>query len=172
MWAMRHAADLPKNLWGEAINHAVWLKNRTSMRVLGNVTPYECLYGKKPNLGGVPKWGQCIWVHNNMGSKLDMQANEAQWMGFDSDSTHAHRVYWLGKNAISVKRNIKFVPITVSIYTPPPSYDTAMAPTTTQPTASVPPPMFTPSSQLSALSAIRPTRFGSVVVTLQPMFMQ
>ena len=43
--AILHQADLPKNLWGEAIQFAVWLKNRTSTKALGNVTPYERLYG-------------------------------------------------------------------------------------------------------------------------------
>ena len=27
--ALLHSSKLPKNLWGEAINHAIWLKNRT-----------------------------------------------------------------------------------------------------------------------------------------------
>ena len=56
--AILHHAQLPKNLWGEAIKFAVWLKNRTSTRALGNTTPFERLYGKKPDLGGVPEWGQ------------------------------------------------------------------------------------------------------------------
>ena len=88
--AMLHYAELPKNLWGEAILFAVWLKNRTSTRALGNVTPFERLYGEKPDLGGVPEWGQRIWVHNDKGSKLNACSLEARWVGFDRDSTHAH----------------------------------------------------------------------------------
>ena len=161
--AMLHAAELPKNLWGEAVNHAVWLKNRTSTRVLGNVTPFERLYGEKPNLGGVPEWGQRVWVHNNAGSKLDAWATEARWVGFDSDSPHAHRVYWMGKNSISVERNIKFVPVTVSVYTPPPSYDSITAPTTIQPSAPV-------VTQPTAPTAITPSRMAPVIITLRPTF--
>jgi len=41
MRAMLHEAELPKNLWAEAIRFAVWLKNRTSTKAIGNVTPYE-----------------------------------------------------------------------------------------------------------------------------------
>jgi hypothetical protein len=38
-----------ENLWGEAVKHAVWLKNRASMRALpDNKTPYEMVYNKKP----------------------------------------------------------------------------------------------------------------------------
>ena len=47
---MLHASQLPKFLWGEAVKHAVWLKNRTSTRVLDGKTPYEIFYGTKPNL--------------------------------------------------------------------------------------------------------------------------
>ena len=69
--AVLHQSGLPKALWGEATNHATWLKNRTSTRALGTTTPHERLYGEKPNLARVPEWGQCVWVHNNSGSKLD-----------------------------------------------------------------------------------------------------
>jgi hypothetical protein len=162
---MMHATGLPKNLWGEAINHAVWLKNRASTRALGNVTPYERLYGEKPNLGGVPEWGQCIWVHDDMGSKLDMRANEACWVGFDSGSPHAHRVYWMGKNSISIERNIKFVPITVTVFTPPPSYDASITPTVTQPTASTTIPPITP-------SAMMPPWMVPITITPRPTFMR
>ena len=70
--ALLHQADLPKNLWAEAIKFAVWLKNRTSTKALGNVTPYERLYGQKPNLSHVPEWGQFMWVRKPASSKLDV----------------------------------------------------------------------------------------------------
>jgi hypothetical protein len=161
---MLHASRLPKNLWGEAINHAVWLKNRASMQVLGKVTLYEHLYGEKPNLGGVPKWGQCVWAHNDTGSKLNTRANEARWIGFNSGSPHAHCVYWMGKNSISVKQNIKFVPITVTVFTPPPSYDASTTPAATQPTVPTIPPT-TP-------SATMPPRMAPITITPQPTFTQ
>jgi len=39
--AMLHHASLPKYLWGEAVLFAAWLKNRTSTKALGQVTPFE-----------------------------------------------------------------------------------------------------------------------------------
>jgi hypothetical protein len=97
---------------------AIWLKNRTSTRALGHVTPFEKLYGIKPNLGGLPEWGQQVWIHTSKGSKLDAWAVEGRWVGYDRDSTHAHRVYWPEKHSISVERNIKFIPTTFTIYSP------------------------------------------------------
>jgi cytochrome c len=63
---MLHQADLPKNLWAEAVRYAVWLKNHTSTKAIGNVTPYERLYGEKPNLGG---------CHRSAGTPLGTHAN-------------------------------------------------------------------------------------------------
>ena len=167
---MLHGAGLPKNLWGEAINFAVWLKNRTSTRVLGNVTPFERLYGEKPNLGGLPEWGQRVWVHNNTGSKLDARATEARWIGYDSDSTHAHRVYWLGKGSVSVERNIKFVPVTVTVFTPPPSFATPMGPVVAQ--SPVQPVVIQPSvSQPTITQLTTPARrLRTIVIPPRPMF--
>ena len=39
--AMLHASGLPKFLWGEAINHAVYLKNCTGTKALDGKTPYK-----------------------------------------------------------------------------------------------------------------------------------
>jgi hypothetical protein len=43
--AVLHHSGLPKTLWGEALHFVVWLKNRTSTRVLGTVTPFERVHG-------------------------------------------------------------------------------------------------------------------------------
>jgi transposase InsO family protein len=75
--AIIHHNSLPKMLWGEAVNFTVWLKNHTSTHILGDTTPYERLHCEKPNLAGLPEWGQHIWVHSASGSKLDARAIEA-----------------------------------------------------------------------------------------------
>ena len=105
---MLHHSGLPKFLWGEAILHAVWLKNCTSTHALKNLTPFEVLTGKKPNLLNLPEWGTKVWVHDNGNSKLEGQSKIGRWVGFDADSTHAHRIYWPGKRMLLVRRNIKF----------------------------------------------------------------
>ena len=75
--AILHQAGLPKNLWAEAVHFAVWLKNRTSTKALGSVTPYERLYNEKPNLANMPEWGQQVWIYNPSGGKLDARALQA-----------------------------------------------------------------------------------------------
>ena len=96
--AILHHSGLTKHLWGEAVNHATWLKNRTLAWALGNTMPFEQLYGQKPSLANMPKWGQKVWVHTDSGSKLDAWAVEGHWLGYNGDSTHAHCIYLADKN--------------------------------------------------------------------------
>lgn len=107
--AMLHDSQLPKFLWGEALNHAVYLKNRTWTRALKGTTPFEILTGSKPNLSTLHPWGSRVWVHDTSGSKLDGRAKEGYWVGFDEES-RAHRIYWAVKRSVTVERSIKFVP--------------------------------------------------------------
>ncbi|KAJ3489198.1 hypothetical protein NLJ89_g11551 [Agrocybe chaxingu] len=119
--AMLHESGLPRFLWGDAIMHAVWLKNRTSTRALDNMTPYEALTGKKPDLANLPEWGCKVWVHDAGNGKLEGRSKVGQWVGFDQDSTHAHRIYFPEKRLVSIERNVKFsfdevlIPATVDV---------------------------------------------------------
>ena len=106
--AILHQSGLPKFLWGEAVMHAVWLKNRTSTRILENMTPFEALTGRKPDLSELPEWGAKVWVHDDEGNKLEGRSKIGRWVGFDEESTHAHRIYWPDRRTVSVERNIKF----------------------------------------------------------------
>jgi hypothetical protein len=105
--AMTHTSGLPKNLWGEAIKHAVYIKNRTATRALDGKTPYEMLHSRKPNLTDLPVWGTKVWVHDPSGGKLDPRAREGRWIGFDAE-TGAHRVYFADRRSIAVERNVSF----------------------------------------------------------------
>ena len=105
--AMLHAAKLPNVLWGEAVMHAVWLKNRTSTKALDGKTPHEMLTGVKPDLADLREWGSKIWIHTPDGSKLDGRAKEGRWMGFDLESKGS-RVYFLDTKRVSVECNIQF----------------------------------------------------------------
>ena len=52
--ALLHSSKLPKNVWGEAITHAVWLKNRTVTHGLPKgKMPYEMLYDNRPSMSGL-----------------------------------------------------------------------------------------------------------------------
>ena len=101
--AFLHSSALPKFLWGEAVKHAVWLKNRTATHALPNgKTPYKMLYGKKPNLAGLREWGTKVWVHDDSGTKLDGRSRIGRWIGFEEVS-NAHRIFWPDNRSVTVE---------------------------------------------------------------------
>jgi hypothetical protein len=60
--AMLHDSGLPKFLCGEAMQYAMWLKNRTSTKALNGQTPNQAMTGTKLNLAGLQVWGWRVWV--------------------------------------------------------------------------------------------------------------
>ena len=105
--ALLHASGLPKNLWGEAARHVVWLMNRTSTKAVDGKTPYEAIFGKKPNLRGLKEWGEKCWVRVEDGDKLGGRVCKGRWMGFDEQSKGS-RVYWPDRMSVTVERNLYF----------------------------------------------------------------
>ena len=100
-WAFLHSSTLPKFLWGEAVKHAVWLKNRMATHALLNrKTPYKMLYGKKPNLAGLREWGMKVRVHDASGMKLDGRSRIGRWIGFE-EASNAHQIFWLDNHCHS-----------------------------------------------------------------------
>ncbi len=69
--ALLRDGGLPNFLWGEAFRHAVWLRNRSPTKAVAGKTPYEALYGKKPDLADLRAFGERVWVHDPTNSKLD-----------------------------------------------------------------------------------------------------
>ena len=106
--AMLHDSDLPKFLWAEATAHAVYLKNRTWTRTIGDTTPFELLNRQKPNVGGLHPWGCKVRVHDTAGSKLDGRSSIGRWMGFDAETKDGHRIYWPERRTVTVERSVRF----------------------------------------------------------------
>ena len=68
--AMLIESNLPKSLWGYAILHANYIKNRTHTCSLPDKTPYEMVHGKKLNLQDTYEWGKDINVNIKQDDKL------------------------------------------------------------------------------------------------------
>ncbi|KAG9225295.1 hypothetical protein CCMSSC00406_0009851 [Pleurotus cornucopiae] len=105
--AMFHDSGLPKFLWGETLHHAVYLKNRMPTRALGDTTPFEVVFGEKPNLAQTHPWGCKVRVHSRDPSKLDGRSSTERWVGIDQRSM-AHRIYFADRRMVKVERNVKF----------------------------------------------------------------
>ncbi|KAH0607849.1 uncharacterized protein H6S33_002883 [Morchella sextelata] len=81
--------DLPRNLWAEAINTIVYIKNRLPHKALPNMTPYEALTSKKPFIGHLRSFGESIFIHipvevRSTGIELDARAIMGQFCGYEN----------------------------------------------------------------------------------------
>ena len=88
-----------------------------STKALDKKTLFKVYHGAKPNLGGLPEFGCKVWVHTMEGSKLDGQAVEGRWVGYDEDSS-SHRIYSPDKRTVSVQQSVKFNKDDINVYLP------------------------------------------------------
>ena len=61
--SMMHEKNLPKMLWAEAANTAVFIQNRLPTSVLTEMTPFEMWYNYKPSLRFLKIFGCVCFVH-------------------------------------------------------------------------------------------------------------
>ena len=101
------AAGLPKWLWGEAHQYAVYVFNRTPHSSIGFKTPYEKRYGTPPDMSTIRPWGAICYVQKVSADKLASRAEECCYLGPDPTSNGV-RVYWPKRKTISVERNVVF----------------------------------------------------------------
>ena len=62
--SMLHSKNLPRDLWSEAINTAVYAINRTLSANNDEATPYELWHGRKPNVKHMHPFGSNAYVVN------------------------------------------------------------------------------------------------------------
>ena len=99
--------DLPGYLWAEALQYAVWTKNRTPTRTLKDKTPLEMATGSRPDLRDIHAWGTKGYVRVEGRGKLEPQADPAFFVGYDHQSK-GYRMYWPNKRSISTERNVQW----------------------------------------------------------------
>ncbi|KAJ9535118.1 hypothetical protein OSB04_un001804 [Centaurea solstitialis] len=103
------AMHVPNYLWGEAVNHSTNLINRVYTRVLGDTTPYEKLYKRKPNLENVRIFG-CL-AHAKVEpvnlKKLDARSRPLVHLGYEP-GTKAYRLFNPITQKIIVSRDVIF----------------------------------------------------------------
>jgi hypothetical protein len=112
--ALLHSSGLPKNLWGEAARHVIWLMNRTLTKAIDGMMPYEATFGKKPDLWHVREWGEKVWVHIEGGDKLGGHIKEGRWLGID-ECSKGFRIYWPEKRTVTTERNVYYDKLCLSV---------------------------------------------------------
>jgi len=91
--ALLYEANLPDYLWPVIIAAIIFLLNRTPIESLDWKTPYECLYGVKPDLSGIYILGSLTYTlivgkERERLSKFDPRAIKGYLIGFEASNIY------------------------------------------------------------------------------------
>jgi len=102
-------SQLPLSLWAEAVEYAIYTKNRSPTATIKGKTPYEVFWGEKPDISNLRVFGSQCYVHNDSPTrrKLDARAFPAIFVGYSVPSK-AWRYYIPSRRKAGTSRNIIF----------------------------------------------------------------
>ena len=101
---------LPRSLWGETLNMAVYISNRIPTRgVKGEVSPYKIWYSRAPELSYMRAFRCNSYAHvqGRQGGKLDSKAEKYKLVGC-SVRSRGFRLYNEAKREVVIKRDVIF----------------------------------------------------------------
>lgn len=107
--AMLFESGLNKTLWAEAVATACYLQNRLPTSKLGNKTPFEAWFNKKPSLDHLRIFGCNAYVHvpSQKRRKLDARAERYIFVGYSSQSK-GYRLWDSATKRITISRDVTF----------------------------------------------------------------
>ncbi|XP_049318346.1 uncharacterized protein LOC105224069 isoform X1 [Bactrocera dorsalis] len=103
------SSGVNESLWVEAVNTAVYLRNRASTKALNAMTQYEACYGYKPVVGHLRTFGSlAIALDKKQKDKFKPRGKEYVMVGY-SDTSKAYRLYDKQTGRLIVSRDVYFV---------------------------------------------------------------
>jgi Reverse transcriptase (RNA-dependent DNA polymerase)/Integrase core domain/gag-polypeptide of LTR copia-type/GAG-pre-integrase domain len=105
--ALLFSANLPKIYWSYAVLTGCYLINRLPSRVLDFQSPFEILYGRKPNISHLRVFGCTCFVHSQNAGKLDSHARKCIFVGYSS-TQKGYKCYDPNLNRLFVSRDVRF----------------------------------------------------------------
>uniref|UniRef100_A0A1Y1K2V0 Retrovirus-related Pol polyprotein from transposon TNT 1-94 n=1 Tax=Photinus pyralis TaxID=7054 RepID=A0A1Y1K2V0_PHOPY len=109
---MLAAKDLPKGLWAEAVNTAVYLLNRTGPSNENGKSPLEIFTGKSTHLNKLHVFGTTCFVHKpkQVRKKWDPKCQKGIFVGY-SEEMDGFRVWLSSTRKILRSRDVVFEPV-------------------------------------------------------------
>ena len=107
--SMLKEKNLPRELWGEAVNTAVYLLNRASTRSLKGLTPYEAWIGRKPSVEHLRIFGLVVHVKCTKvpQKKLEDRSSPMVFVGYEI-GTKAYRCFDPVNGSLHISRDVVF----------------------------------------------------------------
>lgn len=99
-----------KRLWAEALSAANYARNRSPTQALKDVTPFEKLNQRKPNLSHLRAFGREAYAHAHKDQgrkKLDSKVKEGVFAGY-SARARGYRIYASESRDVETRRDAAF----------------------------------------------------------------
>jgi hypothetical protein len=96
-------------LWGEATMTTIYVQNKSSHRILKDMTPEESFSGKKPNVEHLRIFGCLVYFHipKDKRKKLEPSGKKGIFVGY-SESSKAYIIYIPEQRNVEVNRDVTF----------------------------------------------------------------
>ena len=107
--SMLKSKEMPKELWAEAVDCAVYISNRCLTKSIDGKTPQEAWSGRKPNVSHLRVFGSIAYAHvpDQRRSKLDDKSEKLVFIGYDKRSK-GYKLYNPITKKIVVSRDVRF----------------------------------------------------------------
>ncbi|KAF0701194.1 Aste57867_8303 [Aphanomyces stellatus] len=104
------ASGMDLQYWGEALNYVVYTENRSPTKALGGETPFEVMYGRKPNIEHLRPFGCTgfVFIDKSKISKLEPRATKCILIGYASQRK-SYRLINCDSGELFESRSVKFV---------------------------------------------------------------
>ena len=105
--AMLYDQKLPKFLWGEATNIAIYVQNRVPHQALDNKTPEEVFTSVKPDVGHLHIFGCPVYFHvpKDKRNTLESTGRKGTFVGY-CENSKAFRIYIPHQRKVEISRLI------------------------------------------------------------------
>jgi len=107
--SMLQGKNISNGFWAEAINTAVYLKNRCPTKKLVFQTPFEVLHGYKPNVSHFRVFGCTAFAHIPKANrrKLDAKSIKCVFIGYCADQK-AYKLFDPSSHKLFASRDVLF----------------------------------------------------------------
>nr|GEX24163.1 zinc finger, CCHC-type [Tanacetum cinerariifolium] len=108
-YCKENVTNMPQNFWAEAVRHAIYILNSVPTKALEDITPYEAIKQRKPNLEKLRVFGCIAYakVPSQRLTKLDDRSSRMVYLGNEQGSK-AYRLFDPTTQKICVSRVVKF----------------------------------------------------------------
>nr|GEY24723.1 ribonuclease H-like domain, reverse transcriptase, RNA-dependent DNA polymerase [Tanacetum cinerariifolium] len=106
---MMKATNMSQNFWAEAVRHAIYILNSVFTKALDDITPYEAIKQRKPNLENLRVFGCIAYakVPSQCLTKLNDRSSRMVYLG-NKPGSKAYRLFDPTTQKICVSRDVKF----------------------------------------------------------------